>query len=101
MNKIVRVFTAALMAGGLVANSVANSAQNHGTIDALPSPGNKYLSIGDTGFLVAPGIRVHTPAQDKASLSALKVGQKVEFSIISGPPGVKDSVSEIWVLPSK
>lgn len=107
MKNTARVFMTTLMVAGLGIASAATSADSsgsihsRGTIDALPSSGSKYISISDSNFLIAPGIRVHTPTQDHALFSALKVGQKVEFSVIGGLPGVKDSVSEIWILPSK
>ena len=104
MKKMVRVLVGLL---GAIAVSAAAAEDSHhsfqksGTLDGLPSPGNKYILINDSSFLVAPGLRVHTPMQDKASLSALKVGQKLEFSITGGGPGVEATVSEIWILPSK
>jgi len=103
MKKIVHVFTVALVAAGLAtaAADSPGSFQKTGTLDGLPSSSNKYILISDSSYLVAPGLRVHTPTQDKASLGALKVGQKLEFSVTGGAPGVKDSVSEIWVLPAK
>lgn len=71
-----------------------------GTIDVLPTANNTAIIVGDSSFGVSHALQVHTLLTRNASLSALKPGQLIGFSIVGVGPASKGEVVEIWALPS-
>ncbi len=71
-----------------------------GTINVSPSSNNATIVISDSSFAMARDARVHTLATQNASLSILKPGQVIGFSVVGAGPTAKGEVVEIWTLPS-
>lgn len=71
-----------------------------GKIDVLPGANNTAIVIGDSSFGVSHALQVHTLLTRNASLSVLKPGQLIGFSVVGAGPASKGEVAEIWTLPS-
>ena len=71
-----------------------------GAIDVMPTANNSAIVISDSSFAVSRGLQVHTLVTRNASLSVLKVGQVIGFSVVGAGPASKGEVLEIWTLPS-
>ena len=71
-----------------------------GIINVLPTANNTAILISDRSFVMARDAQVHTLVTRNASLSVLRLGQLIGFSIVGAGPASKGEVMEIWALPS-